>query len=200
MLKDLSKDVKIVAYARFNKVRRLRRKNSFSLISISLISLLLIVISLSENVFNVDEIKPILFLEVCIDSWFFSVLSSIAVLVMSIAISSAKYESQAEKLYESAMRLNSLRRDIEFGMAQSVVFSLTYYNNKYQSILLENSVNHDELDWRIAKAKINKVKVSLWDIVMNLIFVWVPFLICIFISISVMISILIQVSCSYAKV
>ncbi|WFT03926.1 hypothetical protein [Acinetobacter baumannii] len=45
----LIKDIKIVAYARFNKIRRLKRNNFLGLLSISVVSILVIILSIVEK-------------------------------------------------------------------------------------------------------------------------------------------------------
>jgi len=197
MLNNLAKDIKIVAYARFNKSKRLKKKSQLSLLSISLISLILILLSLSEKFFEIKTINFILFSDFSAPAWLFSVFSSITILAMSIAISSAQYDSDIEKLNNSALRLNALSRTIDFDTSGLTVYRASYYNNQYQAILLENTVNHDDLDYNYAKASINKKKIFFLTKWKDSFLFWAPYLLFFFISFSVFISILQQVGCLY---
>lgn len=197
MLKDLAKDIRIVAYARFNKSKRIKRKSRWSLLSISFLSLVLILLTISEKNFSINMINPIFGIDFLIQGWFFSVFSSISILVISIAIASSKYDAEIEKLNDSALRLNALFRSIEADEIDSKVNIYSYYNDLYRSIILENSINHEELDYRYAKAVVNGEIVSLVDRVLNGFWFLIPYYFSVYVALSVFFSIISQVVVSY---
>lgn len=156
-LHNLSKDAKIVSSARFNQSRFLQRKIWWSLFSISLLSFELIIIAVLERTYEIKILKPFIFLDFKMETWLFSVLSSIIILILSIAISSAKLEVQYEKLMDSAMNINAVHRRIDaFIESEGKDRDADYFLGKYLSALSSNLINHNELDYKIAKGIINK--------------------------------------------
>ncbi|WP_140087231.1 SLATT domain-containing protein, partial [Vibrio parahaemolyticus] len=104
LFERLQKDTKIVANARFNNSKRLAKKTWWSLFSISAISVALILLTICENSIGLKFVEPILFLDLSLPSWIFTTLSSIIVLALSIAISSARLDVLYEKMHDSAIR------------------------------------------------------------------------------------------------
>lgn len=154
---ELIKDIKIVSYSRFNKIRRLKRNSFLAMFSISTASIAMIILSLAEKVYKIEELEIIPFLNFSIEIWFFNIISAIIILAISIAISTLKLEVELEKLNESAVNLNEIQRKIEFNKK----YENTYYNTQklfeeYLLIIKSNLSNHDDVDYKIARHNINK--------------------------------------------
>ena len=154
----LHKDTKIVASARFNKSKRLMSKTWWSLFSISSLSIALILLTICENTNGIKSIEPILFINFSLPSWIYTTLSSIIILALSIAISSARLDVEYEKLNDSAIRINAMSRNIEAQIGLEDLENERYSKllSSYQKIISDNPVNHDNIDYLIAKAEINK--------------------------------------------
>ncbi len=160
LFESFKKDTKIVAYARFNQSKRLSRKSWWSLFSISAISFSLILISIGEKIFMLEEISPLLFFNVTMPNWVFSVFCSIAILALSIAISSSKVEVKYEKITTSAIKINKISRELELelelgGTDVARYKSLLY---EYNTSLMSDQTNHDDIDYTIARLSLNKQK------------------------------------------
>ncbi len=61
-------------------------------------------------------------------------------------------------MHDSAIRINNISRLVEARKEQGQhnLYSLSL--NEYQSIISENKVNHEDIDFSIAKAEVNKDK------------------------------------------
>lgn len=152
---DLIKDLKIVAYARFNKIRRLKRNNFLGLLSISVVSFSIIVLSLSEKVYQLKKISLIPFVEPNIEIWFFSMIASIIILIISIALSTMKIDLEIERLNKSAVNLNEIRRKIEFNISHKNYDNKLFFED-YLRIINSDLINHDEIDYKLNRHLINK--------------------------------------------
>ncbi|MFL0813216.1 SLATT domain-containing protein [Vibrio parahaemolyticus] len=158
LFNNLHKDTKIVANARFNNSKRLAKKTWWSLFSISALSIALILITITENTTGLRFVEPILFMDISLASWIFTTFSSIIILALSIALSSARLDVQYEKMHDSAIRINNISRLIEARKEQGQHNLYSFSLNEYQSIISENKVNHEDIDFSIAKAEVNKDK------------------------------------------
>ncbi|MGX2546239.1 SLATT domain-containing protein [Acinetobacter baumannii] len=152
----LIKDIKIVAYARFNKIRRLKRNNFLGLLSISVVSILVIILSIVEKIYNIKTMSLIPLFEPNIEIWFFCILASIIILCISIALSTMKIDIEIERLNKSAVELNEVRRKIEFNIENSNYQNSTLFD-KYLEIIKSDLINHDEVDYKINKYLVSKV-------------------------------------------
>ena len=156
LIDDLQKDVKIVAVARFNKVKRLERQSKLALIAISFLSFTLIVASLVSEFYKIDHLQ-VPFLNYELNIWFFSLLSSIFILVISVFISKNQYDLQISKLYASAVKINKLVRELEYLRClcntdeKKVRKKYTKILNEYNRILDGDHTNHDNIDYITAK-------------------------------------------------
>lgn len=158
LFNNLHKDTKIVANARFNNSKRLAKKTWWSLFSISALSIALILITITENTTGLRFVEPILFIDISLASWIFTTFSSIIILALSIALSSARLDVQYEKMHDSAIRINNISRLIEARKEQGQYNLYSLSLNEYQSIISENKVNHEDIDFSIAKVEVNKDK------------------------------------------
>lgn len=158
LYEELKKDTKIVATARFNMSKRLEKKTWWSLFSISSLSISLILITICENTHNVKTLKPILGSNVTLESWIVTVLASIIILALSIGLSAAKHEVKLEKLNDSAIKINRISREIEAILDSVPLRPFKDTLIEYQNVLSENRVNHEDIDYSIAKSEINKNK------------------------------------------
>lgn len=154
---ELAKDVRIVAYSRFNKIRRLKRNSFLAMFSISTASIAMIILSLVEKIYEVKVVNIIPFLNFSIEIWFFNIISAIIILAISIAISALKLEVELEKLNESAVSLNEIQRKLEFNLKYESEFSHNkVLFNEYLTIIKSNLSNHDAVDYEIARYCVNK--------------------------------------------
>ena len=160
LLKKLAKDTKIVATARFNKSKRLTKKTWWSLFSISTLSIVLIILAIFEKVGNLNCINPLYFFtsDIKFPIWVFTIVSSIIILAISIALSSSRLDVLYEKMHDSAIKINSLSRNIESKIENEKKGLYENLLHKYQKIISENPINHDDIDYEIAKSEINKNK------------------------------------------
>lgn len=191
----LIKDIKIVAYARFNKIRRLKRNNFLGLLSISLVSILVIILSIVEKIYNIKTMSLIPLFEPNIEIWFFCILASIIILCISIALSTMKIDIEIERLNKSAVELNEVRRKIEFNIENSNYQNSTLFD-KYLEIIKSDLINHDEVDYKINKYLVSKVGSKFAYYRMYFIdqnFTSIFYLFIIFLSFSSIISIILQV-------
>lgn len=156
LFNSLYQDTKIVASSRFNKAKRLSKKTWWSLFSISFISISLVLLTVCDSAMGIKEVKPIWMIDFTIPSWVFTLIASLVTLAISIAISSARLDVQYEKLYDSAVKINRVSREIESAKSKVPLPSYDTYLDKYQEILKESPVNHDDLDHRISRAIIKK--------------------------------------------
>ncbi|HCH1564373.1 TPA: SLATT domain-containing protein [Vibrio parahaemolyticus] len=197
LLNELKNDVKIVANARFNCSKRLDKKTWWSLFSISAISIALILLTICEKYYGITSIEPLIFVDVTLPSWIFTTLSSVIVLALSIAISSARLDVQYEKIYESALKLNQLSREIH-SVEQSESATEGYkFVEKYNNILQENPVNHEDIDHHIAKSEVNKKKGFCYYYKKHIAqrYCLIPYYSITFISVSTIFSVLAKVVC-----
>ncbi len=191
----LAEDLKIVSSARFNKVKRLKNETWWSLLSISSISIALIIVTICENTHQIKIINPILFFDIQIQTWIFTIISSIITLAISIAISASKIDIEQEKLISSALSINKLAGLTNAAGAKQINESYESLYRKYQEELSKNVVNHDDVDHRIAKCRVKKCKGPLYciDIFIIQYKAIVPFIIILYCALSVVISILSQI-------
>lgn len=151
----LIKDIKIVAYSRFNKVRRLKRNNYLGLVSISALSISIIVLSIIEKIYGFTKVSLVPFTNLNIDIWTFCILSSIVILSISIALSTMKIEIEIDKLNKSAVKLNEIRRLIEFKINNNQ-YDIEDLFKEYNETINSDLINHDEIDHKINKYLVNK--------------------------------------------
>ncbi len=158
---ELEKDSKIVAHARFNKVKRLRRQSAWSLFSISILSFTLIIAAILERTNNISELNLFIF---SLPIWYFSISSSIFILVISVSITKSQHDVQINHLYSSGCYLIEISRELGALQVNDPNHDTHDYKEllkRYNKIIQSNDINHDEVDYRIAKAENNKKKVGL---------------------------------------
>lgn len=195
LFENLYKDTKIIANARFNNSKRLSKQTWWSLFSISAISITLILLTICENTSDLKFVEPILFSNLILRSWIFTTLSSIIILSLSIAISSARLDVKYEKMHDSAININRVSKQIEARKESNQNSLYLHSLNEYQKIISENPINHEDIDFLIAKAEVNKKNdlFYMWRKHISQYFCLIPYYLITFISISVIISILDQV-------
>ncbi|MEZ8585316.1 SLATT domain-containing protein [Vibrio cyclitrophicus] len=195
--KKLENDVRIVASARFNCSKRLNKKTWWSLFSISAISISLILLTICENYYGITSIEPLLLIQVTLPSWIFTTLSSVIILALSIGISSARLDVQYEKIYDSALNLNKLSREIQVNMQREDSASYGEVVDRYNKLLIENPANHEDIDHQIAKSEINKTKGPCYYYKKHIKqhYSLLPYYLIAFISLSSIVSILVKVTC-----
>lgn len=158
LFESLFKDTKIVAHARFNKARRLSKRTWWSLFSISTLSIVLILLTIFEKTNNVRTVHPFFISEISIENWIFTVVTSLITLALSISLSAARLDVEVEKLNDSAIRINKISREIEAHKTSSSYYDYLRLLKEYNDVILDNRVNHDTVDFIIAKCSLNKSK------------------------------------------
>ena len=86
--------------------------------------------------------------------WFFSILSSIFILTISIFISKNQYDLQISRLYASAVQINRIVRNLELVGTYTDDKLESEYQKKldeYNHILDNDHVNHDTIDYLSVK-------------------------------------------------
>ena len=95
--------------SRFNAVRRLNKKNQWSIASISILSVYGISIPIIQS--NMDSTQ-------CpqVNSWYnlIAILLSIFILVLSLLEGSQNYQIRAERLHQSAMEISALHSKLDY--------------------------------------------------------------------------------------
>ncbi len=152
----LAKDTKIVAAARFNKARRLKKKSWWSLFSISSLSMALIFITIFEKTNKIKEVTPFLLFDLKLETWVVTIMASIIILAISIGISAEKVDVQYEKITESAININRISREISGDISNNSKRPYSYFLMQYNKIIELNTINHDLIDYIIAKNEVNK--------------------------------------------
>jgi hypothetical protein len=148
------RDIKIVAYARFNASADLERKEKFSILCITLLSFSLIVLSIANNNEGLEKIGYSWFNPVSV--WLYSLITSIFILVLSVAISARAYGSKSKELYYSALKINEIVRSFEMSMLLREENKIISLIEKYDIALRDFQANHTDDDWKIARYKIDK--------------------------------------------
>ncbi|MBG3081025.1 SLATT domain-containing protein [Proteus mirabilis] len=198
LIEELKKDTKVVATARFNKVQRLKNQSNFSLLSISFLSFVLIIISIIEQKMDIKNIT-IPLIHYPLPFWYFSIISSIFILAISVYISKNQYEIQISRLYASAVKINTISRALEATLSYSL--SNADLSNKhtellknYNEVLDEDHINHDTIDYMIVKNKWNTYaywKIRIMHFITNTTtYYWLIILISIIILISLTLQVL----------
>lgn len=158
LFESLFKDTKIVAYARFNKARRLSKRTWWSLFSISTLSIVLILLTIFEQTNSVRTVHPFFIPEISIKNWIFTVVTSLITLTLSISLAAARLDVEVEKLNDSAIRINKISREIEAHKSRSSYDDYLRLVKEYNDVILDNRVNHDTVDFIIAKCSLNTNK------------------------------------------
>lgn len=137
--------VRITASARFSAANRLRRHETYSLFSITMCSLAVVVISLLEP-FGVMLLLPSNAINL------FSAGISLLILVVSLMVSGNKYGERAEKMHAGAVEINSVARRLEPAIQSNNVNAIAQLTDEYENIL-KIYENHKEIDYKVARIK-----------------------------------------------
>ncbi len=157
-LRALRRTIWITGGSRFYAARRLKRKNVFSITSISFLSFYSIVLSIIQT--NINSVNCFITIKLFT---IFAVVLSIFILVLSLLESSQDYGIKGDRLYKNAQKLTKLHRKIEHYESYYLDINskensyelenvLKKYNGKYNSLLIECPENHDTEDYELFKA------------------------------------------------
>jgi SMODS and SLOG-associating 2TM effector domain family 5 len=142
----LFRSLRITASARFNASRRLRLHERFSLWSISLFSLGLIVFPLFKP-FGI----PTNYGEQVLN--FVQVVAAAAILTVSILVNGSNFSERAEKMHRCALELNSLAREAELMIEEGTDKSKVIDTQRRYEEILARYENHANIDYRVAQIK-----------------------------------------------
>lgn len=137
--------VRITAAARFAGANRLRRHERYSLFSITMCSIAVIVISLLEP-FGVKLILPPNAVNLV------AATISLLILVISLLVSGSKYGERAEKMHAGGMEINSVGRRLEGAIKMGDAQLIDELSEEYENIL-KIYENHIDVDYRVAQIK-----------------------------------------------
>ncbi|MTJ46700.1 SLATT domain-containing protein [Dolichospermum sp. UHCC 0259] len=139
--------------ARFNAARRLKNKYQFSISSISILSVYGIAIPIIQSIVKNPACQRINDIYNAI-----SLILSVFTLAISLEEGSKNYELRAEKLYNNAVQLSSLQREMEYLMIcglsdNELLQKLGELSVKYDQIIKECPENHEPEDYDLLKAQ-----------------------------------------------
>ncbi len=136
--------MRVTVNCRYNASVRLQKQGRFSFVTIIILSLGLVFIPLIQNAgiklsFHSNVINMI------------QIFIAVAVLVYSIAISTARYDLRAETLRECGDKLKELSRELskEQQFVEITKDALTIYQKRYTDITTDTE-NHEVIDYEQA--------------------------------------------------
>lgn len=139
--------------SRYNKSRRYKTKNKLSLLSISILTIYVLAISIAEQTKLLEKL-----ITNCEVVSLFTIVISIAILVLSLHESSHGYEVKSERLYNCGNELtvlyNNLRQIILTNTCNND--NLSEINNQYESIISKYRENQDPCDYQLFQAEHHK--------------------------------------------
>jgi len=141
---------------RYNADRRLKRKSSLSLSTISFLSFYVLILSIvsSFSIFNLNS-KESGFIS------FISIVISIFILVLSLLEASKEYSIKAERLYTCANEINKLMSELKFAQAtiketDKLESEVHRIHIEYQSLIKNVKENHDDIDYDLFRLAYRK--------------------------------------------
>jgi uncharacterized protein YsxB (DUF464 family) len=137
--------IRITAAARFSAAERLRRHERYSLFSITMCSLAVVIISLLEP-FGVKLTLPSNAVNL------FCAAISLLILVVSLMVSGSKYGERAEKMHAGAVEINAVARSLESAVQNGNQPLIDRLIEQYENIL-KIYENHIEVDYKVAQIK-----------------------------------------------
>jgi hypothetical protein len=136
----------ITARCRFNAAHRISRLSRISFHTTTVLSLGLVLIPMLQ-VCGIPLKYPLPILNLL------QLFLAVLVLVYSLVISTARYESRADKLNDAGDRINELRRSLaialEKGKVAETAVDLEAFNSKYSDVT-RDSENHHRSDYAMA--------------------------------------------------
>jgi hypothetical protein len=146
--------VRLTAACRFSAAERLRRHERYSLFSITMCSLAVVLVSLMEPFGMQLGVPSNVVNLVC-------AALSLLILVVSLLVSGNKYGERAEKMHAGAIEINSVARKLESAISRGD--DIEPITEVYENIL-KIYENHRAVDFRVAQAKryADHYKIDIW--------------------------------------
>lgn len=141
----LLRALRVTSTARFGAAQRLRRHETYSLWSISLCSLFVILVSILEP-FGIKLTLPTNIVNLSL------VAASSVILVVSIIVNGEKYGERAEKMHNCAMEINTLAAKLEESIFNKLPDKTGEIRLDYEQIL-KRYENHSDIDFEHAKIR-----------------------------------------------
>lgn len=135
--------------SRFNAARRLNNKYQFSLSSISILSIYGIAIPLIQGIVKNSTCQEINDIYNAI-----SLILSVFTLVISLVEGAKNYQIRAEKLYNNAVKISSLQRELEYLIVSKLndpdfIHKLGEISARYEELIEECPENHEPEDYTL---------------------------------------------------
>ncbi|HEY9800483.1 MAG TPA: SLATT domain-containing protein [Leptolyngbyaceae cyanobacterium] len=142
--------------SRFNAARRLNNKYQFSLFSISVVSIYGIAIPLIQGIVKNSRCQEINDIYNAI-----SLLLSVFTLVISLLEGARNYQLKAEKLYNNAVKISSLERELEYLIISKLndadfVQKLGDISSRYEKLIQDCPENHESEDYTLFRLQNRK--------------------------------------------
>lgn len=150
-VEKLLNGMRVTSKCRYNASVRLKRQSQFSFITTTILSLGLILIPLLQNS-NIalsfqDKVLNML-----------QVFLAVSVLVYSVIIATARYETRSEALNECGDKIKDLIRNLRREVAESktsgVAVDLAHYNQRYGDVSTD-AENHARVDFLLASLEMS---------------------------------------------
>ncbi|EML1598635.1 SLATT domain-containing protein [Burkholderia cenocepacia] len=150
-VQKLMNGMRVTSKCRYNASVRLKRQNQFSFITTTILSLGLILIPLLQNS-NIKLSFPDKVLNML------QVFLAVSVLVYSVIIATAHYETRAEALNDCGDKIKdlirNLRREIAESKTSGVAVNLALYNQRYGDVSTD-AENHARVDFMLASLEMS---------------------------------------------
>ena len=141
----LLRAIRITGAARFHAAKRLRAHEKWSLWSISLASLFILIISLLQP-FKIIVQIPDNIIQLS------QVVASVVILIVSFFVNGNKYGERAEKMHTCALELNVITREIETAIFHNDDQVISDLRKRYEETLTKYE-NHSDADYFDAKLR-----------------------------------------------
>lgn len=150
---SLNKKIWTTKGSRFNAARRLNNKFQFSITSISILSIYGVSIPILQGIINVSKCPQLNSIYTAV-----STILSISILVLSLLDSSKNYQVRADRLYNNALKIRNLHRQLEYAInceLNNANFQkkIQDFSSRYEKLINECPENHDTEDYDLFRAQ-----------------------------------------------
>ncbi|MDZ4140463.1 MAG: SLATT domain-containing protein [Methylotenera sp.] len=133
--------------ARFNAQRRMRYRNTMSVFTISLLSLYLIAIAVSQKIYFLGDVCP----DLDKNLTFISIVGAVFIIIISLIEWASDFSLKSDRLFENANTIKDNRLDLEQSLSKGLssvelCAKLELASNHYKSLTNGNNPNHEPID------------------------------------------------------
>lgn len=151
--KSLNKKIWTTKGTRFNAARRFNNNFQVSITSISILSIYGISIPILQGIVNVSECPQLNGIYTAS-----STILSIFILVLSLLDSSKNYQVRADRLYNNALKIRNLQRQVEYTIdcesdCANFQEKIKDFSSRYEELINECPENHGTEDFDLFKAQ-----------------------------------------------